>query len=122
MGAAAANPGSSASEGIGLGIGLAMGKKMGDALDSGPSNREKDTNTPPTIPPERTYYVAAEGHQTGPFTIREVGSKIRRSDLARETLVWTQGMESWQPASELAELQAYFDQVPPTLPGTPPGG
>ena len=122
MGAAAANPGSSASEGIGLGIGLAMGKKMGETLDTGAGNGETKTNVPPAIPSERTYYVASEGHQTGPFTIREVGSKIRRSDLGRETLVWTQGMESWQPAGELEGLQTYFDQVPPTLPDTQTGG
>ena len=122
MGAAAANPGGSASEGIGLGIGLAMGKKMGDTFGSESSNGANSKNTPPSIPPERIWYIAVEGHQTGPFTIREVGAKIRRSDLARETLVWTQGMQSWQPAGELADLQTYFDQVPPSLPGTPTDG
>ncbi len=116
MTAAAANPGGGASEGIGMGIGLAMGQKMSDSLRSG-SDNNKNRKTPPRVPPIIHFYVASGGHQTGPFTIEEVVAKISRGDLKHESLVWTQGMESWQPAGDLADLKTYFDRVPPPLPG-----
>lgn len=112
---AAANPGGGASEGIGMGIGLAMGQKMSDSLKP---EADKSPKTPPPVPPEVNYYVASGGHQTGPFTIREVASKIDRGDMARESLVWIQGMEAWKPAGEMADLKIYFDQVPPPLPSS----
>ncbi len=116
MTAAAANPGGGASEGIGLGIGLAMGQKMSDSLSS-KSETNKNKTIPPRVPPVIHFYVASGGHQTGPFTIEEVMAKINREDLKRESLVWTQGMETWQPAGNLDDLKTYFSRLPPPLPG-----
>ena len=117
MAEAAANPGGGASEGLGMGIGLAMGQKMSDSLRS---DSNKGLKTPPPVPPEIMYYVGSGGHQTGPFTIREVAAKIDSGDMVRESLVWIQGMETWQPAGDTAALKTYFEKVPPPLPGSTP--
>ena len=113
MTAAAANPGGGAAEGIGLGVGLAMGQKMSEAL-KGPAAPGAG---PPPVPEQRTYYVAVEGHQTGPFTRAEIVAKISKGEVRRETLLWSTGLENWQAAVELSDLGEAFARIPPPLPG-----
>ncbi len=113
---AAANPGGGAAEGIGLGVGLAMGQKMSESLKVGTQAPQEKPKSPPPIPPEISYYVASNGHQTGPFTLNEIIAKIDGRDMDKESLIWSQGMETWQPAGENTALKNLFDRVPPPLP------
>lgn len=52
----------------------------------------------------KTYYSNNGGENEGPFTLEELKSK----PTLKETLVWTKGMEKWQPAHTFPELQALF--------------
>jgi len=45
-----------------------------------------------------------------------LAGQIRDGSLARETLVWRQGMSEWIAASAVPELQALFAALPPPLP------
>lgn len=52
----------------------------------------------------RYFYIDAEGQQKGPYLPEE----LRQENIKRETLVWTQGMEQWKRADEVAELGFLF--------------
>lgn len=114
MTAAAANPGGGASEGIGLGIGFAMATRMAEAL--GPMARPPAAEPPP-VPTDRRYFVAVNGHQTGPFSRADVEHQIREGQLLRDSLVWTEGLADWTPAGQVPELLPVFSMVPPPIPG-----
>ncbi len=118
---AAQNPGGGASEGIGMGMGFAIANKMSESMmPGGPSSTQGQSQgqgqQPPPVPQEPPFYVAANGHQTGPFTRAEMREKIATSDVTRDSLVWTTGQKEWAPAETLDTLNALFDSVPPPLP------
>lgn len=52
----------------------------------------------------RYFYIDAEGKQKGTFSPDE----LRQEIVKPETLVWTQGMEQWKRADEVAELSFLF--------------
>lgn len=52
----------------------------------------------------RYFYIDAEGKQKGTYTPLE----LREEGVRRNTLVWTQGMEQWQKAEEVNELDFLF--------------
>lgn len=63
------------------------------------------------------FYLNQSGQQIGPLTFDE----LREAYISPHTLVWTQGMTDWQPASlmeELAPLFAIPNQTPPPAPQT----
>lgn len=53
----------------------------------------------------RYFYIDTEGKQKGTFSPEE----LRQEPVKRDTLVWTQGMEQWKRAEEVAELSLLFD-------------
>lgn len=63
------------------------------------------------------YYIIENGTHAGPYTVEQLVE--RRLPLTE--LVWTPGMQEWQPAETIAELRMALtcggEQVPP-----PPGG
>jgi hypothetical protein len=75
-------------------------------------------STPPPLPQAVMFHVAIGGQQAGPFDANAIAQRIAAGDITRETLVWKPGMVSWTPASQVAELQSHFGQVPPPLPPT----
>ena len=61
------------------------------------------------------YFISIDGKQLGPFPVEA----LRANGLTPETLVWTQGMANWVPASQVAELQPLFvSQAQATQPHT----
>ncbi len=52
----------------------------------------------------RYFYIDKEGKQRGTFFPEE----LRREQINKETLVWTQGMEQWKRAAEVEELSLLF--------------
>jgi membrane protease subunit (stomatin/prohibitin family) len=75
-----------------------------DAMAAPPSG-------PPPIP--LLFYIVVNGTQTGPYPITTLSGKAAEGTLARETLVWREGMETWTPADALPELQPLFAAIPP---------
>lgn len=110
MQAAAENPGGSASAGVGMGMGFAMAQKLGETLSTSPT-------TPPPIPPaEISYYMAVNGRQTGPFNLDALKDQTHQGQLTGDTLVWTEGMENWTPASGIESLVGLLRSTPPPVP------
>ena len=112
---AAANPGGGAGDGVGLGMGIAMAHRMTEML--GAPGSGQPPSGPPRIPSEARYYVAANGHQTGPFTKAEMRAKIDSGDVTRDSLMWVSGLEAWMDASKLPDMAELFADQPPPIPG-----
>ncbi len=64
------------------------------------------------------YYLAVNGQQLGPFDVNQ----LIPNGMTGNTMVWTDGMPAWAPASSVPELAALFaaPSIPPT-PGPAPG-
>ncbi len=127
METAAQNPGGGASEGIGMGVGLAMANRMSDtmaqpssAAASGPGAGAVSAGGPPPVPVEPKYHVVIEGESRGPFSVSQLSTRVTTGELNSESLVWTEGMESWVAASTVAVLQPVFASKSSTPPPVPP--
>ncbi|MCD8079861.1 MAG: SPFH domain-containing protein [Bacteroides sp.] len=118
---AAANPSGTAGAGVGLGAGIAMAQQMmqgvGQSPQAAPAAQPTPTpQAPPPLPQETLFYVALEGKQAGPFGKEQLKQLALGQQLTRETLVWKQGMDAWEPAGNQGELSDLWTQTPPPLP------
>lgn len=66
-----------------------------------------------------TWYYAIGQDQKGPISEADLRALIKSGQLGRETLVWRDGMDSWQPADKSPGLADVF-VMPPPLPAVPP--
>ncbi|MEM9628245.1 MAG: SPFH domain-containing protein [Pseudomonadota bacterium] len=120
---AAENPGGAAGAGIGIGAGIAMGQQMADQLSGAagastpPVSQAAAASTPPPLPADKTFHVDVGGTAKGPFNGDQLSAMVADGTLRRETLVWSQGMNDWQPAGQVSELAGHLAAVPPPLPG-----
>jgi hypothetical protein len=115
---AAANP-SGGSEAMNMGLGLAMAQRLSETLARPAQPAPAPQPAPPAPPPlpgANRYFVAVNNQQTGPFGLKELQQQAQGGQLTHATLVWTQGMANWTPASEVAEINALFANAPPPLP------
>ena len=67
---------------------------------------------------ESRYYVADNGHQTGPFTRAEVRAKSEAGEIGPDTLVWTHGMDDWAAAESVSDISEIVTSGPPPIPGS----
>jgi len=114
---AANNPGGLAAAGVGVGLGFGMGGQMAGAMGGlFAGQTQPGTAVPPPLPPQVQYHVALNGQQAGPFDMAALLQMAQAGQLTRESLVWKQGMASWDAAGQVAELSTVFGTVPPPLP------
>lgn len=59
-----------------------------------------------------SYYIVENNQQAGPFTVDQLAER----GISADTSVWTDGMTSWVPASQVYELQSIIRQQQPTYP------
>ncbi|MEM6647591.1 MAG: SPFH domain-containing protein [Bacteroidota bacterium] len=118
MEAAAKNPGGEASAGIGMGMGFGMANQMAQAMSQPqqPQAQPPQQAAPPPVPQMKSFFVAVNGQQTGPFDMVTLSQQVQQGQITRETLVWTNGMPQWAAAGSVPELAQYFGAVPPPLP------
>lgn len=62
--------------------------------------------------PDRWFYVE-HGQRKGPVSRDQLQQLARSGRLKPYDLVWTRGMKSWTPASEVADLLEAEDEPPP---------
>ena len=64
------------------------------------------------------WFAMLHGKQTGPLTRAELGARTDEGALGPRTYLWKDGMNAWQRAKDLPELQGLFPQLPeaPPLP------
>lgn len=85
--------------GAGLGVGMGVGNAMG-----GVASQMINTNPPPPIPLESTYFLHINGEQVGNLTIQQIKVYVQQGIASAETLTWTNGMPSWVKLIEIKEL------------------
>lgn len=100
---------------MGLGVAMAMGQNMSNSMNNN-NNQNRGTGTPPPPLPnqEPKYFVAINGASQGPFSISDINTKIASSVIARDTLVWADGMDGWSKAETV--FADSFGSTPPPLP------
>lgn len=119
--AGAENPGggSPAGDAMGMGMGFAMAGQMAQQMMNPQGNASANPTgaaAPPPIPQSKTYFVAVNGQQTGPFEIAQLQQMAEQGQFTRQSLVWAQGMSEWAVADTVAELAQVFGTVPPPIP------
>jgi hypothetical protein len=63
---------------------------------------------PPPPPPPPAWHVVQGGQATGPFTLDDLARAAASGTLRGDTLVWTVGMASWAPVSQVPQLTEIF--------------
>ena len=122
--AGAENPaggGSPAGDAMGMGMGFAMAGQMAQQMMNPQvqqqANQPAQQNmAPPPIPQQKSYYVAVNGQQTGPFEITQLQQMAMSGQFSHQSIVWAQGMAGWAAAETVAELSQLFGSVPPPVP------
>ena len=114
LGDAAKNTGAAGNM-VGLLAGVNLGGVIGGAVQQ-TAAQQATTAVPPPLPVAAAWFAGIGGKQEGPFDTAALGQKVAAGVIARDTLVWKQGMAGWAKASEVAELAEFFASVPPPFP------
>lgn len=88
-----------------MGVGFAMADKLARNYD------DKKNYIPE--PYEKMYYYAKEKEPTGPFNIDEIEDFVRAKKIDSSTLMWSTGMERWEKAKEIEEIESLFNYLTP---------
>ena len=98
-----------------MAMGGVVGQKMAETMNSAMSGMDTSAQQgtiPPPIP-TIAYYVAINGQAKGAYSIDILQQMKLNGQLSKDTLVWKQGMESWEKAGNIEELQSLFVDIPP---------
>lgn len=68
---------------------------------------------------ERSWFIASDGNQEGPFLESQLSALIESGRLTRDTLVWADGMAGWQRAADVPDF-VFSAQAPPPPPRSLP--
>jgi GYF domain 2/SPFH domain-Band 7 family len=125
--AAAQNEGGGAAgSAIQAGLGVALGSQMASAAQGGYAQPQQFAaqqppmqGAPPPLPPQQLFHFDQAGTPAGPYPVNALRQFVSSGQLTRDTVVWSEGMANWAPASTVPALQTLFSSPPP-LPGTPP--
>lgn len=66
-------------------------------------------------PEEKEWYIAKQGKACGPLSEAEVKQQLLNKKIDKTTLVWSQGMATWQAAGDTPKILELLTQLPPTL-------
>ncbi|WP_310772024.1 SPFH domain-containing protein [Mycobacterium sp. Z3061] len=124
--AAAQNEGGGAAgSAIQAGLGVALGAQMANAAQPQyqpqqfAATQQPMQGAPPPLPTQQLFHFDQGGQPAGPYPVSALRPFVASGQLTRDTVVWTEGMANWAPASSVPVLQSLFS-TPPPLPGTPP--
>jgi len=123
---AAENPGGMAGMGAGMGAGLGMAQQMNQAFNqpNQPSQAPPAPGQAPPPPPgqappplpQAQFHLAISGQNYGPYDMATLQQYAQSGHLSADTLVWKEGMASWQAAKDVPELASLFQASPPPPP------
>jgi hypothetical protein len=63
----------------------------------------------------KQYFITKDNSPHGPLSFEE----LKEESISRETLVWHAGLDQWQKAETIKELQSMFKTIPPPPPVSP---
>jgi len=99
------NANSTAAMGASMGVGFAMADKLSKNL------AEPKGYIPE--PFEKMYYYAKDKKPIGPLSIDEIEALIKDKKINANTLLWSSGMENWQKAKRVEEIESLFNLLTP---------
>ena len=76
---------------------------------------EMDTSSSASGPGSGWWYVS-NGERKGPVNDQKLQHLLVSGTLRPNSLVWKQGMESWQPVAQVQALAPLLASLPPALP------
>lgn len=108
---------------MGMGVAAGMGQQMAGMMSGGMNAMQQPMQqpqapqmAPPPMPGAASYMLAINGQQYGPYNMQQLQQMVTSGQLTAQTLVWCQGMATWEPAANRADLASLFTSVPPTPP------
>ena len=57
------------------------------------------------MPTPEVFYLHLSGEQRGPYTIPQIDHLLNSGLIAEETLFWREGLDQWQPVTNLVALR-----------------
>lgn len=63
-----------------------------------------------------TWWYVSDGERKGPVSDEELHRLLISGAVAPTSLVWKEGMQSWQPAAQVEALAATLASLPPEIP------
>ena len=136
---AAQNEGGGAGQAMGIGAGLGLGQAMAAGVAGGlmggpgggmPPGAPTGGGPPPApsspanpfAAPAFAFYIHLNGSSMGPYGMDVLKQGVSSGQFTQQTPVWREGMQGWNSAGQLTELQSLFNNggTPPP-PFSPPG-
>ena len=102
----------------GMALGGAVGQNIAGTINNamaGATNHSNIGMTPPPVP-TLLFHVVVNGQATGPFDISTLVQMIQTGKLVEDSLVWKQGMTSWEKAKMVEEIKDLFANTLPPIP------
>lgn len=95
---------------IDFGMGLSIAKQMTETMNSAINNMEipgskipkKDNND------YSSYFIEMDGKPAGPFSEIELKTLIQVGKITKSSLIWKQGMTSWEKIQDVPEALRLF--------------
>jgi len=100
--------------GVGLAVGAGIGQQM--TQQSGLLQTKLPPSATPPLPTVVKFRVAVGGQDIGETELEAIKKLVADGKVNRSTLVWRDGMASWQAAESQADLKGLFQANPPPLP------
>ncbi len=112
--------GGGAGAGMNMGLGLALAGQMMNQQQQSPAMMAPPP--PPPLPTAAQWFFGINGQNVGPLGLEVVRQFVQMGQIRGDTLAWTNGLPSWQPAAQVPALQQFFTVAagPPPLPSMPP--
>ena len=89
-----------------MAVGGVVGQNIASAMN-GAISGSGTAATPPPIP-TIAYNVAKDGKPTGPFDMAKLTEMVASGELLPDSLVWKQGMATWEKANMVDDLKSLF--------------
>ena len=100
--------------GMGLGMGMMIGNQVGQ--QAGQMITQLPPGATPPLPVVVKFHVSVGNQDIGETELEAIKKLVGEGKVNRKTLVWRDGMASWQEAESQAELKGLFESQPPALP------
>lgn len=95
---------------IDLGMGISIAKQMTNTLNSAIENMKIPGSSMPQKGNEiqSSFYIEIEGKAAGPFSDAEIKKLFNDKIITKDSLVWKQGMSSWEKIQNVPEALRLF--------------
>lgn len=102
----------------GMAVGGAVGQNIAGMMSSMMGGINQAVQPPAAPPPIPTvsYHVAINGQAAGPFELSVLTQMATVGQFTADSLVWKNGMDQWEKAGTIDELNAVFASIPPVPP------